>query len=155
MRAGAGKQERKCRIDELTRRDSHLGIRDGTWDKLRKQVVGQEPWGDPGREPRKPDDVRTMLAAAGKVADFATSPLLALKLDHFVSDWRDVVARLTMPTWVVTGAHSPSFPLESMTWFAQTPLHGQLTVFEESGHCPHWNEHEAFNQQLIAFIRDE
>lgn len=74
-------------------------------------MVGQEPWGDPGREPRKPDDVRTMLAAAGKVADFATSPLLALKLDHFVSDWRDVVARLTMPTWVVpvpTRRHSRS-----------------------------------------------
>ena len=77
---------------------------------------------------------------------------MALKLDHFVSDWRDVVARISVPTWVATGAHSPSYPHESMTWFAETAPQASLTTFADSGHCPHWNEHELFNRQLLDFI---
>ena len=129
-----------------------LGVRGVTWEKIPLQVTGREPWGDPGREPAKPADVRAMVAAAGGIGDFITSPLMALKLDHFVSDWRDVVARISVPTWVATGAHSPSYPHESMTWFAETAPQASLTTFADSGHCPHWNEHELFNRQLLDFI---
>jgi pimeloyl-ACP methyl ester carboxylesterase len=39
-----------------------------------------------------------------------------------------------------------------MEWFASTAPDGRLTVYEDSGHCPHWNEHSAFNRDLIEFL---
>jgi pimeloyl-ACP methyl ester carboxylesterase len=40
-----------------------------------------------------------------------------------------------------------------MEWFASTAPDGRLTVYEDSGHCPHWNEYSAFNRDLIEFLR--
>ena len=129
------------------------GVRGVGWTTMRAQLDGELGWGDPSREPEPSAGVLAMLENAGGIMDFQTSPLAALKLDHFVSDWSDVVPELRVPTWVVTGGHSPSFPLEGMEWFASTAPDGRLTVYEDSGHCPHWNEYSAFNRDLIEFLR--
>jgi pimeloyl-ACP methyl ester carboxylesterase len=54
---------------------------------------------------------------------------------------------------VATGRYSPSFPLEGMQWFAEALPDSSLSVFENSGHCPHWNEPEDFNRELLAFLQ--
>jgi len=41
-----------------------------------------------------------------------------LLLDHLVADWRDVLPRIHIPTWVVTGRLSPYYDVEGMEWFA-------------------------------------
>lgn len=127
------------------------GVRHVTWDKLEAQIAGRVPWSEFDREPTQPLHVREMLAEVGDIGDFESSPL-ALRFDHFVSDWRDVLRHIDIPTWVATGEHSPSFPLEGMQWVADTIPDASLTVFAMSGHCPHWNEHERFNRELINFL---
>jgi non-heme chloroperoxidase len=130
------------------------GVRHVTWAKLEAQLAGAEAWSEPGREPTPSAEVLSMIQAAGGIDDFVASPLAALKIDHFAADWRDVVPRLDVPLWVATGAHSPSFPVEGMEWFATTAPDGRLTVYSDSGHCPHWSESSRFNADLIAFLAD-
>ncbi|MCW3492683.1 alpha/beta fold hydrolase [Microbacterium sp. SSM24] len=128
------------------------GVREVRWEALEDQLAGRTPWGDPGREPAMPAEVAEMVSAAGAFQSFTEEPLRRLALDHFVSDWRDAVTLLDVPTWVVTGALSPSFPVESMHWFADSARHGTLSIYPSSGHCPHWNEHREFNDDLIGFL---
>jgi non-heme chloroperoxidase len=128
------------------------GVRRVDWASLEAQIAGEQPWGDPTREPEISPEVMEMVIAAGGIDDFDANPYRALKIDHFVADWRDVLPRIAVPTWVVTSAHSPSFPLEGMEWVAETIPHSSLTVYPDSGHCPHWNERHAFNRDLAAFL---
>lgn len=127
------------------------GVRRVTWSTLEAQLAGTEPWGDQAREPEMPPAVIEMVTAAGGFDDFTTSPFPALKVDHFVADWRDVLPAIDVPTWVVTSAHSPSFPREGFEWVTATVPDARLTVYPHSGHCPHWNERDDFNRDLIAF----
>jgi len=127
------------------------GVRHVTWQDLEEQVVGKAAWSEPEREPSPPPHVLALLEAAGPVEDFFQSSL-ALRIDHFVSDWRDVLPTVDAPTWVVTGAHSPSFPLEGMQWMSSVMPRATLSIYGGSGHCPQWNEHELFNRDLMQFL---
>lgn len=75
-----------------------------------------------------------------------------LRLDHLVADWRDVLPRIHVPTWVVVGRLSPYYDVEGMEWFAGEVPDGRLTIFEDSGHSPHVTEAEEFNRQLLDFV---
>jgi non-heme chloroperoxidase len=131
------------------------GVRQVSWATMEDQLAGRMPWGDPAREPAMPEDVASMVEAAGAFQNFSEEPLRRLTLDHFVSDWRDAIGLLEVATWVVTGAFSPSFPVEGMHWFAETAPRGSLTVYSRSGHCPHWNQHREFNDDLIRFLAED
>jgi non-heme chloroperoxidase len=129
------------------------GVRHVSWDKLEAQVAGQAPWSEFDREPPAPPHVQRMLEQEGGIGDFFASSL-GLRIDHFTADWRDVVPTIDVPTWVVTSEHSPSFPLEGMQWVADSIPGARLTVYPRSGHCPHWNEYEDFNRDLVTFLQE-
>lgn len=73
-------------------------------------------------------------------------------LDHFVQDWRDVLPRIEIPTWIVATRFSPISEIEAMEWMAAEVQDGYVTVFEQSGHYPMMNEPEAFNRELLQFL---
>jgi non-heme chloroperoxidase len=127
------------------------GVRHVTWSTLEGQITGQISWSEFDREPPAPPHVQQLLHDVGGVEDFYASPL-GLRFDHFTADWRDVVPAINVSLWVATGQHSPSFPLEGMRWIAETAPRGRLTVYPDSGHCPHWNEPDAFNHDLLRFL---
>ena len=127
------------------------GVRHITWSHLEGQIGGRTAWSEPDREPPAPLHVAQMLEEVGGIDDFFSSPF-SLRIDHFTQDWRDVVPMITVPLWIVTSEHSPSFPIEGMQWTADTAPHGLLTVYTRSGHCPHWNEYQAFNTDLLQFL---
>jgi non-heme chloroperoxidase len=128
------------------------GVRSVEWTNVWDAVNGRFQWGNPALEPPMPPHVGKLLAEAGSPADFPVGAVLPPLADHFTADWRDVVPTVNAPAWVATGRHSPSFPLEGMEWFAGTLPDSSLNVFENSGHCPHWNEPEGFNRELLAFL---
>lgn len=115
------------------------GVRLVDWSNVWDSVNGRFAWGDPSREPEAPAHVVNLFEEVGGFWNFPESvvPLLA---DHFAADWRDVLPRVDVPTWVSTGRFSPSFPIEGMEWMTNALPNASLSVFEESGHCPHWNE---------------
>lgn len=135
----------------------HWGLRSGResveWSNLWDAVNHRVPWGDPSLEPPMPSHVQKLVAEAGALTEYPGGSVRQLMLDHFSADWRDVIPSVSVPSWVVTGRYSPGFPLEGMRWFADTLPDATLTVFENSGHCPHWNEPEDFNHELLAFLK--
>lgn len=129
------------------------GVRKVAWDNLWDSVHFRFGWGTPELEPAPRDDVAAVLG--DDMASFMTfdhARVRRLFLDHFTADWTDVLPRVDVPVWVATGGLSPFYDLEGMQWLASTLPHAELTVFERSGHCPQWNEHEAFNERLLAFL---
>ncbi|MGW9111715.1 alpha/beta fold hydrolase [Microbacterium sp. NPDC055683] len=127
------------------------GVRHVTWPLLEDQIAGRAGWSEFEREPPAPAHVEELLGSCGRMGDFTTLPR-ALVFDHFASDWRDVLPLVDIPALLVTGRHSPSFPLGGFEWMAATMPDAHLSVYEASGHCPHWNEPEKFNDELIAFL---
>jgi non-heme chloroperoxidase len=129
------------------------GVRSVEWTNVWDSVNGRFQWGNPSREPPMPAHVGQLFAEVGGLADFPAGAVLDLMVDHFTADWRDVVPTVNVPSWVATGRYSPSFPLEGMQWFAENLPDSYLSVFEDSGHCPHWNEAETFNRELLSFLK--
>jgi pimeloyl-ACP methyl ester carboxylesterase len=124
------------------------GVRKVTWDNVYDCVHFRAEWGEPGLEPPTPES----SAMSWTWKTFDHDGVKRLLLDHFVADWRDVLPRITVPTWVVTGRLSPYYDLAGMEWFAGEVPGGKLTVFEQSGHSPHVTEAEEFNRQLLDFV---
>jgi pimeloyl-ACP methyl ester carboxylesterase len=101
-------------------------------------------------EPPPPDVAEWMLAEVLKTpADSAAE----LERDDFQQDWRDVLPTITVPTLVVTGAHSKIFPTESIRYLAEHIPGARLEVFPNSGHVPFIEECDGFNEVLGAFVR--
>ncbi|MGD6741913.1 alpha/beta fold hydrolase [Streptomyces sp. BH106] len=130
------------------------------WPLAWAQANMRHPWGELGREPVVPEHVALEMA---KVTphhhsfpqdSFPHEQVTGLLMDHFVADWRDVLPRIDIPTWVVTGRHNPFYHPEGMEWFAQQVQRGSYSIFENSGHEPHMNEAELFNEQLLQFLRN-
>jgi non-heme chloroperoxidase len=128
------------------------GVRSVEWANVWDCVNGRFQWGNPALEPPMPPHVGRLFSEVGGLTEFPEGAVLQLLVDHFTADWRDVVPTLNVPSWVATGRYSPSFPLEGMQWLADTLPKSSLSVFENSGHCPHWNEPEEFNRELLAFL---
>jgi non-heme chloroperoxidase len=129
------------------------GVRSVDWNNVWDSVNGRFEWGSPSLEPPMPPHVGQLFADVGGLTSFPEGAVLQLLADHFTADWRDVVPTVNVPSWIATGRYSPSFPLEGMQWLAESLPNSSLSVFESSGHCPHWNEPEIFNRELLAFLR--
>ncbi|MFF1831084.1 alpha/beta fold hydrolase [Paenarthrobacter sp. NPDC058040] len=132
--------------------DWTYGVRKVTWANVWECVNFETTWGDPELEPTGPESANELLERSTRLRlSFPHGHNRRLLLDHFVADWRDVLPRITIPSWVVTAKHTPYYDVEGMEWFAQQ-MGGTLSVFEKSGHSPHVNESTAFNQELLAFL---
>jgi non-heme chloroperoxidase len=150
--SGLGRIKRFVAIDQSPKivndETWRWGVRKVTWDTVYDVVRFRAELGDPDLEPPAP-----VGAAVGMTWEtFDHESVRKLLLDHMVADWRDVLPRVVIPTWVVTGRLSPYYDLAGMEWFANEVPLGSLTLFNESGHCPHVNEAEEFNRRLLAFI---
>lgn len=126
------------------------GVRKVTWDNVYDCVHFRADWGIDDYDENEPP-VPEGSAMASTWENFDHDKVRKLLLDHFVADWRDVLPRITVPTWVVTGRFSPFYDLEGMQWFAREVPGGRLSVFEKSGHSPHVTEAEEFNRQFLNF----
>lgn len=125
------------------------GVRGITWDNLMDAVHWRIKWSNEELEPPLPPD---SLMALEPWDDYPHDEVLKLLVDHFVSDWRDQLPRIPVPTWVVTSRFTNYYHLEGMEWFADQLPDGRLSVFEHSGHNIFVTEPDAFNKQLLDFI---
>ncbi|MEV6977419.1 alpha/beta hydrolase [Kitasatospora sp. NPDC093806] len=104
------------------------------------------PWQDPAAVDAK------IRAAGGKgaVPDIApeTFPLM---FDHACQDWRDVVARITVPALIAAGEQSQFWPAEhARATAALSPL-ARAAVVPGAGHAAHVDEPDAVNELLLDF----
>ncbi|WP_270887950.1 alpha/beta fold hydrolase [Pedococcus sp. 5OH_020] len=134
---------------KLTNEDGWTwGARGLTWDNVYDMAYRRAVLGQPELEPPMPEG-----AAMGMTEHtFDHEKVSKLLLDHMVADWRDVLPRIPVPTWVVGGRLSPYYDMDGMEWFAAQVRDSRLTVFENSGHSPHVTEVEEFNRRLLDFV---
>lgn len=125
------------------------GVRNVIWANVDDCVNFRIKWSNEDDEPPLPE---ASAMAQDPWEDFDNAAVAKLLLAHFVADWRDVLPRIPVPTWVVTSRFTNYYQLEGMEWFANEVPEGRLSVFEHSGHNPHVTEPDEFNRQLLDFL---
>jgi pimeloyl-ACP methyl ester carboxylesterase len=73
-------------------------------------------------------------------------------LDQCLQDYRDQLASYEVPTLLVWGEDEKMVAAANGPWLQATQPAAELVVFEESGHCPMWEEPERFNQVVGDWI---
>ena len=66
-------------------------------------------------------------------------------------DFRAVLPGIRLPALVVAGEQSQLYGVAAAEWIAAQVPHAQLAVFGGSGHAPHLEQPEEFNQTLSDF----
>lgn len=77
-----------------------------------------------------------------------------LLVDHAYQDWRDVLARIDVPTLVIGGEVS-IFPPAGVEWVASRIDGASVRIFSEQeggSHCMFWENPELFNSLIRDFI---
>lgn len=135
------------------------GVKNVTWDNVDDCVNFRIKWSNEEQEPQLPADSAMAQDFPADSAEgsevwggFDHAAVKKLFVDHFTSDWRDMLPRVPVPTWVVTSRFTNYYLLEGMEWLAEQIPGARLTVFEHSGHNPYVSEADAFNAELLDFI---
>jgi non-heme chloroperoxidase len=81
-----------------------------------------------------------------------TGAALSVFMDMSYEDLRPAHSRVTVPSLLIYGAHSAIFPGDLGAWLHQQISNSKLVMFEQSGHCPFWEEPEKFNREVAAFV---
>lgn len=93
--------------------------------------------------------VSEMYAAAAQTPNQIAATTM---LELINADLRAVVPTIDVPTLLLYGSHSQVFPGAIGEWMhAQIPG-SELIMFENSGHCPFWEEPDTFNKAVVSFL---
>jgi non-heme chloroperoxidase len=84
----------------------------------------------------------------------AAAETIWLLRDHAIQDWRDVAARADVPLLMVAGRESQLWPCEHAAATAADTAFGRSVVIDDCGHGVNFDQPDAFNDQLLAFLRD-
>ncbi|OBS26110.1 hypothetical protein FPOA_00053 [Fusarium poae] len=96
-------------------------------------------------------DYDWVMAENVKMSDENAGTLL---IDHAFRDWRDVLPRISVPTFVIAGELS-IFPHQGVEWIAtQIPSaqHYTFSAEEKGSHFMFWQNPEKFNSLVRNFI---
>ncbi len=93
-------------------------------------------------------DVDFIIAENLKMpAEFAAR----LELHHWLTDWRDIIPMINIPTLVISGKKS-FINWKSQAWNHEKIAHSKIEYFEEKGHFMFFEDPERFNRVVKDFI---
>jgi non-heme chloroperoxidase len=106
--------------------------------------------------------IRSMFAeppSAGTIDEMyaeTTKTPTAVAIKSMVSmtyaDLRPELEKVTVPALLLYGEQSRLFPGDLGEWLQAHIPGSKLVTFEQSGHCPFWEEPEKFNQEVATFV---
>ena len=70
-----------------------------------------------------------------------------------VADSMPAFPKIDFPTQVHFGTDPKMYRIEHGHWLAEHIPGTELVVFEDSGHCPMWEEPDRFNETVDRFAR--
>jgi pimeloyl-ACP methyl ester carboxylesterase len=82
-------------------------------------------------------------------------PLIRCWQSLTAADYRDVLARISLPTLLVYGGQSNFYGGETARYVADTIPNAILNIYEGSDHSPHQWQRERFVRELLEFIDGE
>ena len=137
-------------------------INDDTWAYgfygLTRQNVGtffEHGIPDTGRGRSGDGGMAKLVEALGEVPPFTapgTPPMRALMMDHAHQDWRDVVARITVPSLFLAGRDSRFWPCEHATESAATNERARAVIIDDCGHVVNIDQSDRTNDAILEFL---
>jgi pimeloyl-ACP methyl ester carboxylesterase len=97
-----------------------------------------------------PEEQQWMLAEMLKAETEGAAKVL---FDHCCQDWRDVLPSINIPLLIIAGKQSSLFPYQSSVYMSEQAPNATLMIFENSNHCPFYEEPERFNAAVAEFVR--
>jgi pimeloyl-ACP methyl ester carboxylesterase len=95
-----------------------------------------------------PDDLEWWADQSRAVPDLAA---LALWVSFYAQDWRGLLPSIDVPVLLAHGVKSQVFPTPVWESLAAAIPQTSLSLFEQSGHAPFWEEPERFNTEVMKF----
>ena len=92
------------------------------------------------------DDYYEMVGYNAVVPAYVCRALLDRSLDN-----DDVLANVTIPTWIVHGDQDQSLLIALARHHAELIPHAELSIYPGVGHAPFYEEADRFNEELFAF----
>jgi len=86
-------------------------------------------------------------------ADPRTPERRALLQNHAEQDWRDVIARMAVPSLFVAGRQSQLWPCEHASAVAATNPLAQVVTLDECGHAANVDQPELTNAAILEFLK--
>jgi non-heme chloroperoxidase len=96
-----------------------------------------------------------LIEALGRVprmSDARAPETWPLLQDHAEQDWRDVVARLAVPSLFNAGRDSQLWPSEHATAAAATNSRAAALIIDDSGHPVNIDQPDLMNEALLKFL---
>jgi non-heme chloroperoxidase len=90
-----------------------------------------------------PDEHAGLLGEIMRVGANAGTCIL---LDQTLQDYREFLVSCDLPTLLTWGADEKFVAAGNGPWLQAAQPAAELVVFDQSGHCPMWEEPERFNQ---------
>ncbi len=100
-------------------------------------------------EPPRSETIDEMYAETMKTP---TEVAVASMTDMTYADLRPALEKVTVPALLLYGEQSKLFPGDLGGWLQEQIPGSKLVRFEESGHCPFWEEPEKFNREVADFV---
>jgi len=95
------------------------------------------------------DDQALLLAETQRIGANAGTCIL---LNQSLQDYRAFAATYAVPTLLVWGTDEKVVAAANGPWLQSTQPQAELVVFEQSGHCPMWEEPDRFNAVVGDWI---
>ncbi|MDG4665408.1 alpha/beta hydrolase [Mycobacterium sp. 236(2023)] len=101
------------------------------------------------KDPVPDEDAALLLAEITKMEPNPGTVILA---DQTLRDYRGFLQGSGVPHLLVWGADEKVVKLASAEWLSGALADAELHVFDDSGHCPMWEEPDRFNELLAGWI---
>jgi non-heme chloroperoxidase len=97
--------------------------------------------------------VAEALGRMPSFADATTPERRALLQDHAEKDWRDVIARMSVPSLFLADRQSQFWPCEHATTAAGSNPMARVVVFDDCGHAANLDQPDQTNGAILGFLR--
>ncbi len=96
------------------------------------------------------EDFEWMLQECMRIPATIASSVL---FDQTMQDYRDSLYKVNVPTLVISGGiEGKLLPIESIKYVHENIRNSKFSIFENSNHCPFYEETERFNKEVELFV---
>lgn len=88
--------------------------------------------------------------------NYSSKELVKLLINHYMTDWRDILPIIDVPTLIITGKTTFAMDLKCADYLHKTIKNSELVVFtkeDKGNHIMVANAPEKFNKVVIDFLK--
>ena len=74
--------------------------------------------------------------------------------DEALRDYREFLSQITVPTLVIFGEDDRFYGPKVAQYIARRVPGSRLRMLPRSGHCPFWEQSDAFNNAVAEFVAE-